>query len=215
MPTKAANRRLDIAAHIRSQIFDGGLRPGTKIDQDAVASATRSSRIPVREALIVLEREGLVAWSHFRGAYVADLTEADIRDHFALLGATAALVSQQVEQSNKDARRVVGRAVQRLVESRSHATSQRRLAELRDAFIAAGISHRLALEFERLTVSLPLWRFEQVRSQPRKASREALEAGSAAVNYYHDLGELVIRRLQEAGFWDERARPITVDGQPR
>jgi DNA-binding GntR family transcriptional regulator len=62
IPTRTGNRRLDIAAYIRSEIFNGDLRPGTKVDQDAIASATRSSRIAVREALIVLEREGLVSW---------------------------------------------------------------------------------------------------------------------------------------------------------
>ncbi len=47
-----------IASHIRRLIFEGELRPGMRVPQDAIAQDLGVSRIPVREALIVLEREG-------------------------------------------------------------------------------------------------------------------------------------------------------------
>ena len=37
-----------------------GLRPGTRLRQEAIARELGASRIPVREALITLENEGLV-----------------------------------------------------------------------------------------------------------------------------------------------------------
>jgi len=46
------------ALYIRRLMFDGDLRPGTRVPQDEIAQALGVSRIPVREALIALEREG-------------------------------------------------------------------------------------------------------------------------------------------------------------
>jgi DNA-binding GntR family transcriptional regulator len=48
------------ALYIRRLIFDGELRPGARVPQDDVARSMGISRIPVREALIALEREGWV-----------------------------------------------------------------------------------------------------------------------------------------------------------
>jgi DNA-binding FadR family transcriptional regulator len=198
-PSASANRRKDIAAFLRAAIFSGRLRPGARVDQDEVASATGASRIPVREALIVLEGEGLIDWSPFRGAFVAELTEQDVRDHFALLGATAVLVSQRVVRSPRERQAEVARAVRRLFASRDDATSRCRLAELRDAFLAAGVSHRLAFEFETLTTSLPLWRFSEPSEPPALAA--GLDPEATARAYYDDLGERVVRRLRDDGFW--------------
>ncbi|HET6663353.1 MAG TPA: GntR family transcriptional regulator, partial [Acidimicrobiales bacterium] len=44
------------ALYIRRLMFDGDLRPGTRVPQDEIAQALGVSRIPVREALIALER---------------------------------------------------------------------------------------------------------------------------------------------------------------
>jgi DNA-binding GntR family transcriptional regulator len=56
------------ALYIRRLIFDGDLRPGTRVPQDEIAQTLGVSRIPVREALIALEREGWVTIELHRGA---------------------------------------------------------------------------------------------------------------------------------------------------
>ena len=50
----------EIAAYIRDLILTGALKPGEKIDQDAVSQALDVSRSPIREALVVLGQEGLL-----------------------------------------------------------------------------------------------------------------------------------------------------------
>jgi DNA-binding GntR family transcriptional regulator len=50
----------DLADAIRQRIFTGELRPGELLSQKAIAAALGVSRIPVREALRVLDGEGLV-----------------------------------------------------------------------------------------------------------------------------------------------------------
>jgi DNA-binding GntR family transcriptional regulator len=82
---KAIKRKpvvLEVANQIRAAILDGGLRPGSKIAQDDLAEELGVSRLPVRQALLVLQREGLVFLDHGRGAVVAPLDIKFISDLF-------------------------------------------------------------------------------------------------------------------------------------
>jgi len=75
-----------IASYIRGLIFEGELRPGMRVPQDAIAQELGVSRIPVREALIVLEREGWVTNEMHRGAFINALDEPTVHDHYELFG---------------------------------------------------------------------------------------------------------------------------------
>jgi DNA-binding FadR family transcriptional regulator len=48
-----------VAEHIRSLIFSGNLQAGQRVPQDEIAGQLGVSRLPVREALITLEADGL------------------------------------------------------------------------------------------------------------------------------------------------------------
>jgi DNA-binding GntR family transcriptional regulator len=74
------------AEHIRRLIFEGELKPGERVPQDDVAEALSLSRIPVREGLIALEREGWVTIELNRGAFVNALDADAIRDSYELFG---------------------------------------------------------------------------------------------------------------------------------
>jgi DNA-binding GntR family transcriptional regulator len=75
-----------VAAYVRQQILAGVLKPGTHVPQDEIATALNVSRIPVREAIIALEREGWVTHLVHRGAFVNRVDEDLIQDHYALFG---------------------------------------------------------------------------------------------------------------------------------
>lgn len=74
------------ALYVRRLIFDGRLRQGDRVPQDDIAQALGVSRIPVREALLSLEREGWVTIRPHRGAFIGALDETAVRDHYALYG---------------------------------------------------------------------------------------------------------------------------------
>jgi DNA-binding GntR family transcriptional regulator len=76
----------DAARYIQRLIFDGELRPGSRVPQDDIAQALGISRIPVREALIALEREGWVTIEIHRGAFVNAIDADGVHDHYELLG---------------------------------------------------------------------------------------------------------------------------------
>ena len=74
------------ALYVRRLIFDGHLTPGSRVPQDEIARTLGISRIPLREALIALEREGWVTLEMHRGAFVNALDERAVRDHYELFG---------------------------------------------------------------------------------------------------------------------------------
>jgi DNA-binding GntR family transcriptional regulator len=74
------------ALYIRRLIFDGELRPGDRVPQDEIAQTLGISRIPVREGLIALEREGWVTIEMHRGAFISAIDAQAVRDHYELYG---------------------------------------------------------------------------------------------------------------------------------
>lgn len=84
-----------IARHLRRAIVDGRLQRGERIPQEAVAAELGVSRIPVREALAALDREGWVTIERHRGAFVCGVDAQWITDHYAILGALYGLAAEQ------------------------------------------------------------------------------------------------------------------------
>jgi DNA-binding GntR family transcriptional regulator len=70
-PTAAASQR--VADHLRAAILGGEIGPGERVRQEEVAQLLGSSRLPVREALRMLEAEGLIEHEANKGARVPRL----------------------------------------------------------------------------------------------------------------------------------------------
>jgi DNA-binding GntR family transcriptional regulator len=68
---------------IRRSILEGNLRPGQRIVEQQLAEALNVSRTPVREALVKLERENLVARIG-RGMAVRTYSSDEVRDIYDL-----------------------------------------------------------------------------------------------------------------------------------
>lgn len=75
----AQKRVLDL---LRTDIVRGVLRPNEKLNEDALARRYQVSRTPLRAAIRRLAAEGLVETIPHRGARIAPMTTADIRDYF-------------------------------------------------------------------------------------------------------------------------------------
>lgn len=87
-PRSLAPRALyqDVAERLRQQIFARDLEPGSRIDEQKLATEFGISRTPLREALKVLAAEGLVTMKVRRGAYVTEVSRDDVAQVYHLLG---------------------------------------------------------------------------------------------------------------------------------
>lgn len=85
-----------VADHILGLLFSGELRTGDRIDLDALAASLGVSRIPVREALAQLERDGITRTEHHRGAFVAEFDVGTVREAFELYALLSGLTSARV-----------------------------------------------------------------------------------------------------------------------
>ncbi|WP_421914832.1 GntR family transcriptional regulator [Mesorhizobium sp.] len=71
-----------VAEYIAARIIGGDYPGGHQIRQEAIAAELGVSRIPVREALLQLEADGLVVIRTHRGAVVSELSADDAIDLF-------------------------------------------------------------------------------------------------------------------------------------
>jgi DNA-binding GntR family transcriptional regulator len=81
--------RARAANELRDRILTGRLAPGTRLDLDEITEEFGTSRTPVREALLELSYEGLVAVTPRSGITVLGITPEDAVDNFAVLAALA------------------------------------------------------------------------------------------------------------------------------
>ncbi|MEU5869190.1 GntR family transcriptional regulator [Nonomuraea sp. NPDC047529] len=81
-------------AYLRSGLVEGRLRPGEILDDATIAQEISISRTPVREALIQLEREGMVTAAPRRRPKVAEAQPDDLVSIIAPLGTLQALAAQ-------------------------------------------------------------------------------------------------------------------------
>jgi DNA-binding GntR family transcriptional regulator len=65
---------------LRDEIVSGLLRPGEQLVEARIAADLGVSKTPVREALIRLQRDGLVEIEPYRGAHVVEPSAEDVRE---------------------------------------------------------------------------------------------------------------------------------------
>ena len=110
--------RARLADEVYRQVLDavlsGDLRPGERIVQDRIAQEINVSRTPVREALLHLEQEGILARAGTAGFTVRGISESEVRDIYqareAIEGYAARLVAEQRSAASlRRIERTVGR----------------------------------------------------------------------------------------------------------
>jgi DNA-binding GntR family transcriptional regulator len=138
----APTNALRVHDELRHAILDGALGPGERLRAEALAERFGTSRTPVREALLRLEREGLVDVQPNRGAVVRPFDTADLLDLYEV----RALIEPHA--AARAATRIAPAALERLRELC-------RLAELRDGADARAVADEIAYneEFHRIILA--------------------------------------------------------------
>jgi DNA-binding GntR family transcriptional regulator len=76
---------------LRQAILDDNLSPGQHLREEEISEMLDVSRGPVRDAFLMLQREGLVKLSRHRGATVVKLSTEDIGEVYSLRSAIESL----------------------------------------------------------------------------------------------------------------------------
>ncbi len=87
---------------LRELILSGELAPGQRVAEVALAERLGVSRTPVRHALAVLAREGLLTAAGARGFLVREFTLKDILDAIELRGTLEGMAARLVAESGLD-----------------------------------------------------------------------------------------------------------------
>jgi DNA-binding GntR family transcriptional regulator len=202
------------AAHVRQEIFSGQLKPGQKIDQDGIAALLGVSKLPVREALISLEHEGIVENVPRRGSFVAALTRVDILDHYQLIALASGLAARRAAE---DLSADQLDRLSAILEEFEQAKSADRQDELNGAFHRtinlAGGSLRLRSALRLLTQTMPehFYAFavgwnESAKQEHRAVlaalcARDGAAAEKTMVDHITSGGQYAVERLEDVGFW--------------
>jgi DNA-binding GntR family transcriptional regulator len=111
------------AEALRQQIITGAIPPGTKLVEREVARQFGISRAPVRDALIQLEKEGLII-SKPDARYVIELTQRDLRElhevRLALEKLAVRLAAENASAPNRDALLAKLREMETALKDRDH-----------------------------------------------------------------------------------------------
>jgi DNA-binding GntR family transcriptional regulator len=126
----------DVAERLREQIYARQLEPGHWIDEMKLCAEFGISRTPLREALKVLAAEGLVTMKLRRGAYVTEMSRADVTQVYHLLALLESDAAAQVAAHANDE----GRATLAGLHARLESQVRRR-----EAFFATNEQFHMAL----------------------------------------------------------------------
>lgn len=209
-----------VADYILEQIFEGRLKSGDRIDLEQVGRELDVSRLPVREAIVMLERDGIVASRYHRGAFVEPFDAESIIDDFEVIGLLSGVAVRRL--ADKQDREVIAALEALIDELRAVPPEDRdRAVELVRTILTtehrAGGSRRLRAELRSFSGYLPLaFRIsidrshdEIVEAHARVVRAIAAGDGEKAARYRLDdfraAGASAVEKLERRGVLSNEA----------
>lgn len=94
MPKKYGVKEKDlVVAHVVTQVLTGKLRSGDRLDRNEIARELGLSRVPVQEAIVQLEHDGVLSTRYHRGAYLERFDENVLLENYELHGVLSGIAS--------------------------------------------------------------------------------------------------------------------------
>ena len=203
-----------VVDYVLEELFAGRLRSGDRVDLDEVGRALDVSRIPVREALLILERDGIVSTRYHRGVYIEPFDAASILDDFEIIGLLSGVaVRRLAEKQDPEPIAMLRKLVDELKVANPEDRGEvfRLVQEILTLEHRAGGSRRLRAELRAYTGFLPAAlriqtrRSHQaiVRAHARVVTAIAAGAGEKAAQYrledFRGAGRDIVRELERRG----------------
>ena len=159
----------DATSRLRRAIVAGELATGAPLPEDGLALQLGISRAPVREALVELEQEGLVALDHRGRSRVRNFTEEDFEAVFSMRCTLEVMAARLVVQRMTDA------DVKELEDMIDGQESAKDLTELslldvafHDRIIQAARHQPLAVCWKTIRSQIEVWLARAHRSQAKR-----------------------------------------------
>jgi DNA-binding GntR family transcriptional regulator len=200
---------------LRSEILTGELEPGERLMEIHLADRLGVSRTPIREAIRMLELEGLVTMIPRRGAHVAQITEKSMNDVLEVREALDALcVELACERITAEELKKLEEAAQHFEASvrsnDNHAIAQADV-DFHNVIIRATRNDRLISVEETLSQAIYRYRYEYIKDTDGHANlvlehREILEslknrdgarASEAARTHIENQRKSIIRQIRQ------------------
>lgn len=196
-------RGSEVLARLRREILEGVYEPGERLFEEPLAESLGVSRTPVRQALAMLEVEGLVSIEPNRGAFVCSFGVEDVWDIYDLRaeleGYGARRAASRITESDLDGLRVIVEEQEAIDFSGRREDEVRRLVAVNRRFhegiVSAGGNRRLEFLISR-TIQVPLmfkaffWYTERERIISNHYHRQILNALARRDGY---RAEIVMR----------------------
>jgi DNA-binding GntR family transcriptional regulator len=94
MPKRYGVKEKDqVVSHIINLVLTGKLRSGDRVDRNEVAHELGLSRVPIQEAVVQLEHDGILSTRYHRGAFVERFDESVVIEHHELHGILLGIAS--------------------------------------------------------------------------------------------------------------------------
>lgn len=210
-----------IAAQLGDRILDARLPPGARIGEQELADEFRVSRGPVREAIRILEREGLATVLPRRGAIVTELSADELREIFEIRAGLFDIIARRVATTRPPELLAVLRSgVARLEElaHREHDGAAYAETTYRLLLITARFAGNRRLAQMLAALSLQTLRYSKLGLQALERRRRSVELWRQALSALErgDAERLVAlsrQRIEESG--EEAARRLAVTAPAR
>ncbi len=155
---RGASLSREVLGRLRRAILSGQLAEGTPLPEAQTAAKLGVSRVPVREALVELERQGLVEFDRHGRACVKPFAPEDIAEILSLRASLQAMAARLA------ATRLTGENLERLEAVVARAARTRDLTEFssldtafHDGIVAAARHRRLQRVWDDLRPQMELW----------------------------------------------------------
>lgn len=230
MPVRTVpNLHAHVADALRDEIERNELLPGERLLEMHVARRFGVSQAPVREALRLLEREGLVEHRPRRGVYVCPLTVGAVEELYSLRAAIEGFAARRaVRLMTAQDRELLERAL----EAMRAAAKRREVTALADGALAFHEQIVIAARHQRLhdvwlTIASENRRYSHLQGRfddvevdvvLHEQLLEALDSGDpdgaerAMRGHIRDAGHDLLRHAQAAGLVGAPDRVPTGDG---
>src|SRR6201996_2058295 len=132
MPKKYGVKEKDlVVSHILNLVLTGKLRTGDRVDRNEIAIGLGVSRVPIQEALVQLEHDGVLSTRYHRGAFVERFDAATVVEHHELDGMLNGIASARA--STNPTPRILGH-LDALMRSMRAANESRAFADIAEEY---------------------------------------------------------------------------------